>query len=67
MNLENNKVTLAECRKILNRYGVQYTDEEILEIRDWLYHIIEIILDAQERFKDKEGFEANNETLKQAA
>lgn len=34
MNLENNKVTLAECRKILNRNGVQYTDEEILEIRD---------------------------------
>lgn len=67
MNLENNKVTLAECRKILNRNGVQYTDEEILEIRDWLYHIIEIILDAQERFKDKEGVEANNETLKQAA
>ncbi len=67
MNLENNKVTLAECRKILNRNGVQYTDEEILEIRDWLYHIIEIILDAQERFKEKEGFEANNEILKQAA
>ena len=64
LDTENKKVSLAECRKILNTRGVHYTDEEVLEIREWLYHIIEIILDANEREESKRL----NETIyKQAA
>ena len=49
----------------MNTKGVVYTDEEVLEIRDWLYRMIEIILDAEEREKQKkEQYEQNN---KQAA
>lgn len=64
MNLETQKVSLAECRKILNTKGVHYTDEEIIEIRDWLYHMIDIILDVEEEKRDKE---ITTETYKQAA
>ena len=56
---ENKKVSLAECRSMLNTKGVKYTDEEIFEIRDWLYHIIDIILDADER----EKAQRQNETI----
>jgi hypothetical protein len=51
ISLELTKVSLAECRKIINTKGVHYTDEEVMEIRDWLYHIIDIILDVQEQDK----------------
>lgn len=64
LDTENKKVSLAECRKILNTRGVHYTDEEVLEIREWLYHIIEIILDANEREESKQLKET---TYKQAA
>ena len=31
------KLSLEHCRKVLNRNGNNYTDEQILEIRDFLY------------------------------
>ena len=34
---ENRKLSLIECKKILNTDGLCYTDEEVLKIRDWLY------------------------------
>lgn len=55
---EDKKLSLADCRRILNRDGISYTDLEVLEIRDWLYNIVGIILDADEREKQK------NESLK---
>jgi hypothetical protein len=43
---ENIKLSLIECRKILNTDGLCYTDEEVLKIRDWLYHMADIAIDA---------------------
>lgn len=34
--------SLQACKKILNRNGNQYTDEEIYKIRDYLYQLVEI-------------------------
>ncbi len=36
------KISLAQCKKILNRDGCQYSDEEIIKVRDWIYHISEL-------------------------
>lgn len=41
---ESDKLSLSECRKILNKNGNQYTDEEILKIRNWLYNFTEITM-----------------------
>ncbi len=45
-NTENRKLSLVECKKILNTDGLCYTDEEVLKIRDWLYHMADIAIDA---------------------
>ena len=36
------KLSIEECRKTLNQNGNNYTDEEILKIRDFLYQFVEI-------------------------
>ena len=41
---ENRKLSLIECKKILNTDGLCYTDEEVLKIRDWLYHMADIAI-----------------------
>lgn len=46
---ENKRMSMTACKKILNKKGVLYTDEEVIEIRDWLYHIMEIMFDANDR------------------
>lgn len=39
---EKNYVTLEKCKKILNRNGNNYSDEDVLKIRDLLYTFAEI-------------------------
>lgn len=46
---ENRKLSLFECKKILNTGGLCYTDEEVLKIRDWLYHMADIAIDALDK------------------
>jgi hypothetical protein len=46
---ENKRLSLTACKKILNAKGVLYTDKEVIEIRDWLYHMMEIMFDANDR------------------
>ncbi len=46
---ENKKISLVECKKILNTDGIFYTDEEVIELRDWLYHMAEIVFDTMDR------------------
>jgi hypothetical protein len=41
---ESERISLTECKKILNKNGNHYTDNEIIEIRNWLYFISEISL-----------------------
>ena len=49
----NKRLSLTECKKTLNTDGVVYTDDEIIEIRNWLYHIAEIAIDAVEEEEHK--------------
>ena len=43
---ENKKISLNECKKILVKNGLNHTDEEIILIRNWFYHLAEIAIDA---------------------
>jgi hypothetical protein len=43
--LESDKLSIAECRKILNANGVKYSDEEIKKIREWIYYYAELTLE----------------------
>ena len=36
------RISLTECKRILNRKGANYSDDEILAIREWLYFIGEM-------------------------
>jgi hypothetical protein len=46
---EGEKISLAECRRILNRDNNFYTDEEILIIRDWLYQLADFTIEYMQR------------------
>ncbi len=39
---QNDKLDLATCKRILNAEENKYTDEEIIQIRDYLYQLAEI-------------------------
>lgn len=36
------KLSLEHCQKVLNQDGLNYTDEEVILIRDYLYAMAEI-------------------------
>lgn len=40
----NSKLSLAECKKIAAKHGIAYTDEELIQMRDWLDNMGDIIL-----------------------
>jgi hypothetical protein len=42
----NKRLSLDECKTILKKNNVQHTDEEIILIRDWFYHLADIAIDA---------------------
>ena len=46
---ENKKLSLIECKKILNTDGLNYSDEEVLKIRDWLYQMADIAIYALDK------------------
>lgn len=39
---ENTKLDLETCKRILNAEGQEYSDQEIIRIRDYLYQLAEI-------------------------
>lgn len=49
----NSKVSIEQCREIMNRDGVEYTDEELLVIRDFMYLIVDITRSHYERVQDQ--------------
>lgn len=51
---ESERISLTECKKILNKNGNKYTDSEIIEIRNWLYYISEIALRVLEAKQEKD-------------
>ncbi|MCX6182130.1 MAG: hypothetical protein NT150_09410 [Bacteroidetes bacterium] len=57
---DNRKLSLNECKKILNTDGVFYTDEEVVELRDWLYHMADIVFDTMDREETERHMESIN-------
>ena len=57
---ENNKLSLIECKKILNGNGRNYSDEEVLKIRDYLYHLADIAMEVME---DKENLKNQQQRI----
>lgn len=55
----NKKLSLAECRKAVAKGEIQYTDEELLKIRDWLDNMADIAL----AIIEKVGLDEMNEIL----
>ncbi|HSH64783.1 MAG TPA: hypothetical protein VLB84_03080 [Bacteroidia bacterium] len=52
---ESERLSLTTCKKILNKNGNNYTDEQIIGIRNWLYFMSEIALEImEEKFKQNE-------------
>ena len=41
-------LNLNECKKTLNKEN-NYTEEQIIQIRDWLYHMADIAIDGLEQ------------------
>lgn len=60
--LGNNKLSLAECRKVVAKHGINYTDEELLKMRDWLDNLADIAL----AIIDKNGIDTMNEIIERA-
>ena len=40
-----NELSLVQCKKILNQNGNNYSDEDVLLIRDWLSHYADIVIE----------------------
>jgi|APSaa5957512535_1039671.scaffolds.fasta_scaffold586137_2 hypothetical protein len=49
-------ISIEKCKATLNVKGQKYSDVEVEAIRDFLYHIGEVIIDSQRQSNgDKEG------------
>jgi len=48
------KLSISKCRAILEKNGGNYTDEEILKIRDFLYNWVKL---AEELYETKKRME----------
>ena len=46
-------VSLARCRELVKKRGYDYTDDELLKIRDFLYQLAEIQYNIYQREKDE--------------
>jgi hypothetical protein len=53
-------LSIEECKKTLNKDGIEYTDEEVKEIREFLYIVAEIDYNIFQR-KREEEYEKVNE------
>lgn len=58
----NNKLSLAECRKAVANGEINYTDEELIKIRDWLDNMADIAL----AIIEKNGVDNMNEIIDRA-
>jgi hypothetical protein len=58
-NSSTGKLSLAHCKKILNADSVLYTDDEIIELRDWLHHMAEIVFDTMDREEERKHSRVN--------
>jgi hypothetical protein len=52
-------LSIEECKKTLNKDGIVYTDEEVKEIREFLYILAEIDYNIFQRKIEEEHKKAN--------
>lgn len=52
---EKNKLSIAYCKKILNKKGRNFSDEQVAKIRDFLYLLASIEYDYFKRTEHEEG------------
>ena len=45
-------LSLEQSRSILNQNGIEYTDEEILIIREFMYRVVEMTTEYYQRIKE---------------
>lgn len=71
MKAGSEKISLIKCRLILEKDGSRYSDEEVLEIREFLYMLAELDYEVYLRRKVKEKNQKDrnddNESFKEAA
>jgi hypothetical protein len=65
------KMSLIKCRLILEKDGSRYSDEEVLEIREFLYMLAEldyeVYLSRKVKEKNQKDRNDDNESFKEAA
>jgi hypothetical protein len=73
MKKEVEKISLLKCRSILQSDGSVYTDQDIIEIRDFLYKLAEMDYEVFLKLKqrelefEKEKHQSTGGDLKKAA
>lgn len=60
MVAENKRLSISECKEILNQDKGTYTDEEIIFIRDCLYNLAEIEFNFYKNNKSLDSNKAND-------
>ena len=64
MSKEKDRLSISECKKILSSGGNNYTDEEIIKMRNWLYKFTEITLNCMKKLSDEQIIELKKLLLK---
>lgn len=54
-NMKTEKISLKKCKSILQKDGSVYTDEEVSQIRDFLYKMAELDYEVFQKTKQKES------------
>lgn len=71
MSSEREKISLGKCKSILESDGSIYSEQEIVEIRDFLYLFAELDYNVylKQKLRDQEfkNKKENNENFKRAA
>ena len=56
---EHNKLSLPECRKAVSNGNIKYTDEQLIQMRDWLTNLADICLE----YLEKNGVDCLDELI----
>ena len=62
MKKEVEKISLIKCRSILQKNGLVFSDNDVLEIRDFLYRLAELDYKAFLKMKQREAEFKNQQT-----
>lgn len=60
--MDTDKLSVAECKKILSKKGKTYTDNEIISIRDLLYCFAQVDIETFHHLNDKEKVAQENDS-----